>query len=229
LDDTPFSNDASGSTKIQEMSLAPPIVPSVDTTPVILEGDRVRLEPISLEHLPELEQVAFEPSIWRWISRRITTPDELRSFVEIALAEVNAGTSVVWVTRSRANGRVAGATRLYEISQEHRTMELGWTWLHPDYHRTGINVEAKYLQLRHAFERMNAMRVALKTHHENLKSQTAIAALGAKFEGVARNHMIMPDGSIRHSHWYSIVREDWPEVKAKLTARLERFLGPDTA
>ena len=78
-------------------------------------------------------------------------------------------------------------------------MELGWTWLHPDYHRTGINVEAKYLQLRHAFEEMNAMRVALKTHHENLKSQAAIAALGAKFEGISRNHMIMPDGTIRHS------------------------------
>jgi len=209
------------------MSLAPPIAPSVDTTPVILEGDHVRLEPISLEHLPELAQIAFEPSIWRWISRRITNLDELRNFVDIALAEVHAGTSIVWVTRSKPNGQVAGATRFYEISQEHRTMELGWTWLHPDFHRTGINVEAKYLQLRHAFERMNAMRVALKTHHENLRSQTAIAALGAKFEGVARNHMIMPDGSVRHSHWYSIVSEDWPEVKAKLTARLERFQGAD--
>src|SRR5271154_1092092 len=204
------------------MSLAPPIAPSVDTTPVILEGDHVRLEPISLEHLPELAQIAFEPGIWRWISRRITNLDELRNFVEIALAEVDAGTSVVWVTRSMADGRVGGATRFYEISQEHRTMELGWTWLHPNYHRTGINVEAKYLQLRHAFERMNAMRVALKTHHENLKSQTAIAALGATFEGVSRNHMIMPDGSIRHSYWYSIVREEWPEVKAKLQQRMAR-------
>jgi len=205
------------------MSLAPPIVPFVDTTPILLEGDRVRLEPISLEHLPELAQVAFEPSIWRWISRRITNLDDLRNFIDIALAEVRAGTSIVWVTRSVSNGHVAGATRFYEISQEHRTMELGWTWLHPDFHRTGINVEAKYLQLRHAFEQMNAMRVALKTHHENLKSQTAIAAMGAKFEGVSRNHMIMPDGSIRHSYWYSIVREDWPEVKANLEVRLSRF------
>ena len=204
------------------MILAPPIVRSVDTTPIVLEGDRVRLEPISLEHLPELAQVAFEPSIWRWISRRVTTPDELRSFVNVALAEVRAGTSVVWVTRSKVSGQVAGTTRFYEISQEHRTMELGWTWLHPDYHRTGINVEAKYLQLRHAFEHMNAMRVALKTHHENLKSQTAIAALGARFEGVARNHMIMPDGTIRHSYWYSIVREEWPDVKAKLQQRMAR-------
>src|SRR5271170_7598332 len=105
------------------MSVAPLIVPSVDTTPITLEGDRVRLEPISLEHLPELAQAAFEPSIWRWISRRVTNADELRSFVDIALAEIQAGTSVVWVTRSKADGRVAGATRLYDISQEHRTME----------------------------------------------------------------------------------------------------------
>ena len=108
-------------------------------------------------------------------------------------------------------------------------MELGGTWLHPDYHRTGINVEAKYLQLTHAFERMNALRVSLKTHHENLKSQTAIAALGAKFEGIFRNHMIMPDGSIRHSYWYSIIREEWPEVKANLESRLARFPGKGAA
>ncbi len=205
------------------MSTAPPVPGSVDTAPVTLEGDRVRLEPIRPEHLPELAEIAFEPNIWRWTSRRITAPEELRHFVDIALAEVRAGSAVVWVSRSTANGKLAGSTRLYEISQEHRTAELGGTWLHPEFQRTGINVEAKYLQLRHAFERMNLMRVALKTHHENLKSQTAIAALGARFEGIARNHMMMPDGSVRHSHWYSVVREDWPEVKAKLENRLARF------
>lgn len=107
------------------MSLTPPILRSVDTAPITLEGDHVRLEPISLEHLPELARVAFEPNIWRWISRRVTNPAELRNFVDIALAEVDAATSVVWVTRSKATGQVAGATRFYDISQEHRIMELG--------------------------------------------------------------------------------------------------------
>ncbi len=195
----------------------------VDTTPVILEGERVRLEPIAAEHLPELAQVAFEPTIWRWTKNRVTRQDEYQAWVDEALAEVAARTAIVWVTRSKSNGRVAGSTRLFEISQQHRTMELGGTWLHPDYHRTGMNVEAKYLQLSHAFEQMNAMRVAFKTHHENLPSQRAIAALGAKQEGVFRNHMIMPDGGIRHSVWYSIIREDWPEVKANLEARMRRF------
>jgi N-acetyltransferase len=195
----------------------------VDASPIILEGNRVRLEPLSLDHLLELAAIAFEPSIWRWTSRRITTPEDLQTFFNIGLAEIDAGTAVVWATRSKSSGKLAGSTRLYEISQENRTMELGGTWLHPAFQRTGINVEAKYLQLTHAFEHMNALRVSLKTHHENLKSQTAIAALGALFEGVARNHMIMPDGTIRHSHWYSVVREEWPQVKANLEARLARF------
>jgi RimJ/RimL family protein N-acetyltransferase len=211
------------------MPSTPASLSPVDVTPVVLEGNRVRLEPMTQEHLPELAQIAFEPSIWRWTHRRIDTPEDLRNFFKIALGEIDASTAAVWITRSKSSGKVAGSTRFYEISQEHRTMELGGTWLHPDFQRTGINVEAKYLQLAHAFERMNALRVALKTHHENFKSQTAIAALGAKFEGVSRNHMIMPDGSIRHSHWYSIVREEWPQVKANLEARLVRFQAQSVA
>jgi N-acetyltransferase len=211
------------------MSSVPPKRLPVDVTPTVLEGNRVLLEPLTQQHLPELAQIAFEPSIWRWTSRRIDTPEDLQTFFRIALGEINAGTAVAWATRSKATGKLAGSTRLYDISQEHRTMELGGTWLHPNYHRTGINVEAKYLQLTHAFERMNALRVSFKTHHENLKSQTAIAALGAKFEGIFRNHMIMPDGSIRHSYWYSITCEDWPEVKANLESRLARFPAASAA
>jgi N-acetyltransferase len=211
------------------MSPVPSTLAPVDTAPVVLEGNRVRLEPMTQEHLPELAEIAYEPSIWRWTHRRIDTPEDLRTFFRVALAEIAAGTAVVSITRSLATGKIAGSTRLYEISQEHRTMELGGTWLHPDYHRTGINVEAKYLQLTHAFERMNAMRVSLKTHHHNLNSQAAISALGAKFEGIFRNHMIMPDGSSRHSYWYSIVREEWPEVKANLETRLARFPAQSVA
>lgn len=207
------------------MPSASSALPPVDVTPVVLDGQRVRLEPMTQEHLPELAEIAFEPAIWAWTSHRITTPEDLQGFVRIALSQIRDGTGVVWVTRTKSDGKVAGATRFYEISHQHHTMELGSTWLHPRYHRTGINVEAKYLQLTHAFERMNALRVSLKTHHENLKSQTAIAAIGAKFEGVFRNHMIMPDGSLRHSHWYSIVRDEWPTVKAGLDARLNRFRG----
>jgi RimJ/RimL family protein N-acetyltransferase len=207
------------------MTFAPAIehLPPVDTTPLVLEGKRVRLEPISREHLPQLAEIAFESTIWRWMSSWVTNPQQLEQFVENAIGDVQKGTAIVWVTRSKVDGRLAGATRFYEISQQHRTMELGWTWLHPNYHRSGINVEAKYLQLTHAFEKMKMNRVAFKTHHENVRSQTAIAALGAKQEGTFRNHMIMPDGSTRHSVWYSITKEDWPTVKANLESRMARF------
>jgi RimJ/RimL family protein N-acetyltransferase len=205
------------------MHFAHAIETPVDTNPVTLEGERVRLEPFTAEHLPELAQVAFEPSIWHWTRSRITNGEEFKAWVEEALALVGAETAVVWATRSKLDGKIAGSTRLFDISQHHRTMELGGTWLHPNYHRTGINVEAKYLQLTHAFERMKARRVAFKTHHQNFASQRAIAALGAKLEGTFRNHIIMPDGSTRHSVWYSIIREDWPAAKAHLEARIQRF------
>jgi len=205
------------------MSEMPRVESVVDTTPVVLEGQQVRLEPFTREHLPELAEVAFEPSIWHWTRSRITTDAEFEEWVEEALTLVAAGTAVVWATRSKLDGKIAGSTRLFDISRKHRAMELGGTWLHPNYHRTGMNVEAKYLQLTHAFERMNARRVSFKTHHENLASQRAIAALGAKLEGTFRNHIIMPDGSTRHSVWYSIIEEEWPEAKALLEARMQRF------
>jgi RimJ/RimL family protein N-acetyltransferase len=193
---------------------------SFDTAPVTLEGRLVRLEPLILAHIPELAEIAMEPSIWNWTFRYVHSEKDLRDFVEIALEEAAEGKSMPWVTRSKADGKLAGSTRLMDIVPVNRTLEIGGTWLHPAWHRTGINVEAKYLQLRHAFETMGARRVALKTHHQNLKSQAAIAALGATQEGVFRNHMIHSDGSTRHSVWFSIIEEEWPSVKARLEARL---------
>jgi N-acetyltransferase len=194
--------------------------PVFDISPVVLEGQLVRLEPLTLEHYDEMVQVALDPSIWRWTQRRLMKAQDVREFIEIGLAEAAAGTSMPWATRIKLDGRLAGSTRFMDIVAPHRTLEIGGTWLNPAFHRTGINVEAKYLQLRHAFEAMGARRVSLKTHHANLKSQNAIRALGATHEGVFRNHLVHSDGSARHSHWFSIIAEEWPEVKARLAARL---------
>ena len=188
-----------------------------------LEGRLVRLEPLTLDHIPDLAEIAFEPSIWLWTQRRVTTAEELRQFVEIALEEAAAGTSMPWVTRDKASGKLAGSTRFMDLVPAHRTLEIGGTWLHPSFQRAGINVEAKYLQLRHAFEGMGARRVSLKTHHQNLKSQAAIRAIGATHEGTFRNHMIHTDGRARHSMWFSIIAEEWPAVKAMLEQRLGAF------
>jgi N-acetyltransferase len=191
--------------------------------PVTLEGRYVTLEPMGMEHLAELAAVGIDPAVWRWMPMRFETLADMQLWMEQALAQVASGRALPWVTRWRADGRIAGGTRFMDIDARNRGLEIGGTWLAPAYQRTGMNVEAKYLQMTHAFERLGALRVALKTHHANLQSQRAIAALGAKQEGVFRNHMIMPDGSMRHTVWYSITAEEWPEVKELLEKRLERY------
>ncbi len=190
--------------------------------PVTLEGKLVRLEPLSMDHLPALFEAAQDERIWQWWTDPMKTEDDIQRYIQSGLDAAAAGTAMPWATRSKRDDRIIGATRFADIHLRNRTLEIGWTWMHPDYQRSGINVEAKYLQLRHAFEVMGARRVAFKTHHNNLKSQTAIQALGAKPEGVFRNHYIMPDGSARHSHWFSIIVEEWPEVKANLEGRMQR-------
>ncbi|MGC1188540.1 MAG: GNAT family protein [Candidatus Acidiferrales bacterium] len=188
--------------------------------PVILEGRLVRLEPLRKEHLEALAEVALAPEIWRWTPIRVTTEADLRFWMEKNLEMAAAGKGLPWVTWSKASGKIVGSTRYMDIDARNRGLEIGGTWIAPAWQRSGINVEAKYLQLRHAFEVLGAIRVAFKTHHNNLQSQTAIAALGAKPEGVFRNHMIMPDGSFRSSVWFSITQEEWPGVKSGLEARM---------
>jgi len=192
-------------------------------TPV-LEGTNVRLEPLTLDHLPALEAIAFDPSIWRYMLALIHTPQDLRAWVEAALAAQAAGTTLPWVTiRKSTDGttdQLVGSTRFLDLDLTHRTTELGHTWLAASARGTRINTEAKLLQLTFAFETLKLNRVAFKTHHENLQSQNAMKAIGCVYEGTFRNHYIMPDGSRRHSVWFSIIREDWPTTKALLQSRL---------
>ena len=190
---------------------------------ITLEGARVRLEPLTMDHLPALVEAAKDQHLWQWWTDPMKTEEDLRRYIQSGLDGAAAGTVMPWATRSKRDGRIVGATRFGDIQVKNRGLEIGWTWLHPDYQRSGINVEAKYLQLAHAFETMGARRVVFKTHHNNLKSQNAIKALGAKPEGVFRNHVIMHDGSTRHTHWFSIIAEEWPEVKARLEQRMQRF------
>jgi N-acetyltransferase len=206
------------------MSEQEPMVPKfMNVEPVVFEGRLVRLEPMRIEHLAALTEVAFHPAIWQWMAMRGDSGTGLEPWMQQALAQAAIGKAMPWVTWSKAEGRIIGSTRYMDIDAVNRGLEIGSTWITPGLQRSGINVEAKYLQLQHAFEVLGAIRVCFKTHHRNLQSQTAIAALGAKQEGVFRNHMIMPDGSVRDSVWYSIIREEWAEVKAGLEARMARY------
>jgi N-acetyltransferase len=188
--------------------------------PVTLEGSIVRLEPLSLDHLDGLAEVAFDESIWRWTIARPTEIEGLRAWIEAALANRATGSEMPFATIDQATGRPIGSTRYMTIVPEHRRLEIGWTWVAPAWQRTGANQEAKYLQLRHAFEVLGANRVEFKTDSLNEKANPALLSIGATFEGTFRNHMIMPGGRLRHSNFYSVTVEEWPDRKAKLEARL---------
>lgn len=188
--------------------------------PVTLAGRIVRLEPLSRAHLDGLAEVAFDPAIWRWTIARPTDRAGLEAWLEAALAAAESGAELPFATVDVATGRPIGSTRFLSIAPEHRRLEIGWTWVAPAWQRRGANQEAKYLQLRHAFEDLGANRVEFKTDSRNEKANPALASIGATFEGTFRNHIIMPDGPLRHSNYYSVVVEDWPRVKAALEERL---------
>jgi len=190
--------------------------------PVVLEGTRVRLEPLRADHLADLELVAFDLPIWQWTIMGAQDAAGLRRWVETALANQEAGTERPFATIDLASGRAIGSSRYMTIVPEHRRLEIGWTWVGTAFQRTGANREAKLLQLTHAFETLGANRVEFKTHARNERSRNALAGIGDTFEGVFRNHTIMPDGSLRHSAYFSVIAEEWPAVKAALVARLAR-------
>jgi RimJ/RimL family protein N-acetyltransferase len=188
--------------------------------PVTLEGRRIRLEPLSADHLDDLARVAFDASIWRWTIARPIDDAGLRAWLDTALEHAAEGSEVPFASVDRSSGRAVGSTRYLSIVPEHRRLEIGWTWLGGDFQRTGLNREAKLLQLGHAFEALEALRVEFKTHASNDRSRTALLGIGTTFEGVFRRHMIMPDGSRRDSAYYSVIVDEWPAVKARLLAGL---------
>jgi len=192
----------------------------MDFSPVPLTGPRVRLEPLTLDHLDALCAVGIDEEIWRYTTARVRNSDDMRRYIETALQWQRDGTAVPFATADRASGRVVGTTRFANIVKEHRRAEIRWTWLARDFQRTYVNTEAKYLMLRHAFEEWGLCRVELKTSSLNTRSRDAILRLGAVEEGTLRKHMVNEDGSARHSVYFSIIDTEWPAVKARLERKL---------
>ena len=189
-------------------------------TPVTLEGRHALLEPLTVAHVAGLAEVGLDEELWRWIPTAVRTREEMAAYIETALEEQKRGVSLPFAILEKATGRAIGSTRYGNIDRTHHRVEIGWTWVAREWQRTAINTEAKYLLLQHAFESLGCMRVELKTDSLNEKSRAAILRIGAKEEGIFRNHMITASGRIRHSAYYSIIDSEWPGVKARLEAKL---------
>jgi RimJ/RimL family protein N-acetyltransferase len=190
--------------------------------PRVLEGAHVRLEPLTLEHLDGLTAVGLDPEIWRWTVAQNYTPEDMRRYVETALAEQRAGESLPFATVERRSGSVVGSTRFTAFERKHRRVEIGWTWIARPWQRTVLNTEAKYLMLRHAFEVWQCVRVELKVNPKNERSRRAVLRIGATEEGTLRKHQLNPDGTPRDWVYFSIVDDEWPAVKTRLESMLTR-------
>lgn len=189
---------------------------------VTLEGKHARLEPLAKSYLAGLAQVGLDEELWRWSPIPVRTTEEMAAYIETALQEQERGMSLPFAILEKATGRAIGSTRYGNIDRTHHRVEIGWTWVARDWQRTAINTEAKYLLSRHAFETLGCLRVELKTDSLNEKSRTAILRIGAKEEGIFRNHMITESGRIRHSVYFSIIESEWPAVKVRLETMLNR-------
>jgi RimJ/RimL family protein N-acetyltransferase len=188
--------------------------------PTTLLGKNIRLEPLRIEHVGPLAHVGLDSSLWRWIPNPVATADDMRTYVLTALDEQKKGVSVPFAIVDLISRQVIGSTRYANIEPAHFRLEIGWTWLTSKFQRTAANTEAKLLLLTHAFEKLGANRVELKTDALNEQSREAILRIGAVEEGTFRKHMIMANGRVRDTVYFSIIAAEWPAIKAKLRARL---------
>lgn len=181
-----------------------------------LAGVRAKLEPLTLEHAPALWDVARAPEIWSFFPRPLQSLRDVEAFIGEALDGQHQGVQLPFAIRDLELGRLVGSTRFADYSAPHRSAEIGWTWLSPAVWRTRINTECKFLLLKHGFEVLNLQRIFFKTDARNGRSQRAIERIGAQKEGTFRKHRICADGFVRDSIYYSIIDDEWPDIKAKL-------------
>jgi RimJ/RimL family protein N-acetyltransferase len=197
--------------------------PPFDPKPVELEMFNVKLVPLAMEHAEQMHKAGWNENLFRYLPLKypMTELDHFRSWISGVLEEADRGERIPFAIIHKEDDCAVGSTSYHAIQRAHRGLEIGWTWIGSDYQRSPVNTECKWLLLKHAFEELGAVRVQLKTDKRNLQSQKAIERIGAKKEGVLRNHVILPDGYIRDSVMYAVTDKDWfREVKAQLQLRL---------
>ena len=186
-----------------------------------LKGQHVSLEPLAIKHVTSLQEAARDGELWQLWFTSVPSPDTTQQYVEQAISLCEQGKAMPFAVRD-ASGVIVGSTRYGNIDADHKRLEIGWTWYAQRAQRTALNTEAKLLLLSNAFETLGAIAVEFRTHWFNLRSRSAIARLGAKQDGVLRNHMLMPDGTRRDTVVFSILDTEWPSVKKNLQYQLQR-------
>ncbi|HJY77243.1 MAG TPA: GNAT family protein [Burkholderiales bacterium] len=190
--------------------------------PATLEGHGVRLEPLSREHEKGLADAAQDGRLWELFYTSVPEPEQTQAYISGALAGQEQGTMLPWAVRDLKTGAIVGSTRYHDIIAAADRVEIGWTWYAQRVQRTRVNTVCKLLLFTHAFETLKCKVVGLRTDNFNFRSQRAIEALGAKKDGVIRNHWVRRDGSIRDTVMYSVLAHEWPDVQKHLLFRLRR-------
>jgi len=194
----------------------------IDPQPVVLEGRGIRLEPLTEGHHEALAAATHDGRLWDLWFTAIPPPDGMQAYVADALKGQRDGHMLPWAVRDLATSAIIGSTRYHDIMPAIDRVEIGYTWYRESYQRTHVNTTCKLLLLQHAFESLGCKVVGLRTDNFNFRSQRAIAALGAKLDGVIRHHAMRRDGTVRDSVMYSILATEWPDVKRHLESRLAR-------
>lgn len=185
---------------------------------IILENDRVRLEPLEEKHFDVLNEIAQNKEIWEFTSSKVNSTEDFRRYFDVALEEIKNKASYVFAVFDKQENRYGGCTRYANISLPNKRLEIGWTWYLPLLQKTGLNRNCKFLLLSFGFEKLELNRIELRTSHLNLKSQNAMQKIGAVREGTLRRHMINEDGTVRDTVYFSFIKEDWPLVKQTIFA-----------
>jgi N-acetyltransferase len=197
---------------------------------VTLMGHKwVVLEPLQRSHGAELLEAAKDGELWNLWYTSIATPDHIFTYLDGALQMREQLGAMPFVVRRKSDGKVVGSTRYFNVDAKNRRLEIGHTWYSRSVQRTGLNTEAKLLLLEHAFEKLDCIAVEFRTHWFNFDSRAAIARLGAKQDGVLRNHQLSPNGTLRDTVVFSIINSEWPTVKAHLRWQLDKPRGASEA
>ena len=196
----------------------------LEIQPVTLTGRVVRLEVLSRSHVPDLAQAGQDENIWKhMVYGTIRTQSEMLNLVDELVERQGKGTDLPFAVIYLPTNQAIGMTRYLDIRPQDQALEIGGTWYAPSYQRTAVNTESKLLLLTHAFEVIGCIRVQFKTDLRNERSQRALERIGAVKEGVLRNHMVLPNGYIRDSVYFSIIASEWPQVKVNLINRLQSY------